>query len=46
MNGIVWGAEGEMSQHTSDEHLVIESAVKLYDALDRFMRALADHQAA
>jgi succinyl-diaminopimelate desuccinylase len=46
MNGIVWGAEGEMSQHTSDEHLVIESAVKLYDALDRFMRALTDHQAA
>ena len=42
MNGIVWGADGEMSQHTSDEHLVIESAHKLYDALDRFMRTVAD----
>ncbi len=41
MNGIVWGAEGEMSQHTSDEHLVIESAIELYDVLDRYMRALA-----
>jgi succinyl-diaminopimelate desuccinylase len=45
MRGIVWGAEGEMSQHTSNEHLVIESAVKLYDALDRFMRTLAGHSA-
>ena len=41
MNGIVWGAEGEMSQHTSDEHLVIESVIELYDVLDRYMRALA-----
>ena len=45
MQGIVWGAEGEMSQHTSEEHLVIESAGKLYDALDRFMRAVADNRA-
>ena len=41
MNGIVWGAEGEMSQHTADEHLVIASAIELYDVLDRFMLALA-----
>lgn len=42
MNGIVWGADGEMSQHTSEEHLVIESAFTLYDALDRFMQTVAD----
>ncbi len=45
IQGIVWGAEGEMSQHTSDEHLVIESAFTLYDALGRFVRAIADSAA-
>jgi succinyl-diaminopimelate desuccinylase len=39
--GVVWGAEGEMSQHSAEEHLVIESLVSLYDALDRFQTALA-----
>jgi len=43
MHGVVWGAEGEMSQHTSDEHLVVESAIRLYDVLDKFMRAVAEH---
>ncbi len=45
MHGVVWGANGEMSQHTSDEHLVIESVYKLYDALDRFMRTLEENPA-
>ena len=42
MNGIVWGADGEMSQHTSEEHLVIDSAYQIYDALDKFMHSVAD----
>ena len=43
MRGIVWGAEGEMSQHTSNEHLVIASAHKIYAALDKFLREVADN---
>ena len=43
LQGIVWGADGEMSQHTSEEHLVIESAIKLYDVLNKFLLALASH---
>ena len=37
MKGIVWGADGEMSQHTSTEHVNIESIGRLYKLLDRFM---------
>lgn len=35
--GVVWGAEGEMSQHTDNEHLVISSLFAVYDGLDRFL---------
>ncbi|BHH85034.1 M20 family metallopeptidase [Desulforhopalus sp. 52FAK] len=35
--GVVWGADGEMSQHTEDEHLVISSLFDIYDRLDRFL---------
>lgn len=37
--GIVWGADGEESQHAETEHVVIDSMVQLYRALDRFVRA-------
>lgn len=36
--GIVWGAEGEMSHHTANEYLVIDSLTVLYRQLTRFMR--------
>jgi succinyl-diaminopimelate desuccinylase len=36
--GIVWGADGEESQHAENEHVVIESLVQLYETLDRFLR--------
>ena len=39
--GVVWGAEGEMSQHSGEEHLVVDSLAPLYDALDRFQVAIA-----
>jgi succinyl-diaminopimelate desuccinylase len=38
--GIVWGADGEKSAHAADEHLIIDSALRLYDVLDRFLEGL------
>ena len=46
ISGVVWGAEGEMSQHSADEHLVIDSVGPLYDILDRFQTALAAKEGA
>jgi succinyl-diaminopimelate desuccinylase len=37
IKGIVWGADGDMSQHSADEHVNIESVYKLYDVLDAFI---------
>jgi succinyl-diaminopimelate desuccinylase len=37
INGIVWGADGDMSQHSADEHINIDSLYKLYDILDTFI---------
>jgi succinyl-diaminopimelate desuccinylase len=38
--GIVWGADGNNSQHAKDEHVEIESLAQLYGHLDRFMQDL------
>lgn len=35
--GVIWGAEGEMSQHSADEHVVLSSMAFLYDRLDSFL---------
>jgi len=37
IKGIVWGANGDMSQHSADEHVNIDSVDKLYDLLDGFI---------
>jgi succinyl-diaminopimelate desuccinylase len=37
IKGIVWGANGDMSQHSADEHVNIDSVDKLYDLLDAFI---------
>ncbi|MDH3828630.1 MAG: hypothetical protein OET21_14500, partial [Desulfobacterales bacterium] len=37
IKGIVWGADGDMSQHSADEHINIDSFYKLYDLLDTFI---------
>jgi succinyl-diaminopimelate desuccinylase len=37
IKGIVWGADGDMSQHSADEHVNIDSVDKLYDLLDAFI---------
>ncbi len=41
--GIVWGANGNMSQHTADEHVELDSIAQLYRHLDRFL-TVAAHQ--
>jgi len=38
--GVVWGADGEMSQHASNEHVVISSLEKVYTSLDAFITAI------
>jgi succinyl-diaminopimelate desuccinylase len=36
--GIVWGANGDMTQHAEDEHIDIGSFIELYNILDQFLR--------
>jgi len=38
--GVIWGADGEMSQHTEDEHLVISSLFDIYERLNTFLTTL------
>ena len=35
--GIVWGADGNSSQHSTQEHVEIQSISRLYDLLDQFV---------
>jgi succinyl-diaminopimelate desuccinylase len=37
IQGIVWGADGEMSQHSADEHVNVDSVYRLYHLLDKFI---------
>lgn len=38
INGIVWGADGDLSHHSDQEHIRIESISRLYNKLDRFVQ--------
>ena len=38
--GVIWGANGDMTQHTSGEYLVIDSLIPLYDRLNAFLLAV------
>ncbi len=38
IDGVVWGAESEMSQHTPEEHLVIDSLEKVYHTMEAFLQ--------
>lgn len=40
--GAIWGANGEMSQHTNDERIVIPSLYQLYDRLDSYLTHLPE----
>jgi succinyl-diaminopimelate desuccinylase len=42
IKGIVWGANGDMSQHSLNEHVNIDSVTRLYELLDEFMKKLGD----
>lgn len=37
--GIVWGGDGDMSQHAENEHIHIDSFFRLYNILDQFLSA-------
>ncbi|WP_319406510.1 M20/M25/M40 family metallo-hydrolase [uncultured Desulfosarcina sp.] len=41
--GIVWGADGNSSQHSTDEHVEIQSISRLYDILDRFLTDIREN---
>ncbi|MCP3925411.1 MAG: M20 family metallopeptidase [Desulfobacterales bacterium] len=38
IKGVVWGAEGNKTQHSKDEHVEIPSIVKLYEIFDVFIQ--------
>lgn len=38
--GVIWGADGELSQHTEEEYLVIDSIEPLYRRLENFLNAV------
>jgi len=40
--GAIWGAEGEMSQHTEDEYIVLDSLYFIFDRLDAFLTEIAE----
>jgi succinyl-diaminopimelate desuccinylase len=35
--GVVWGADGDRSHHSAEEHVSIESISRLYAALETFI---------
>jgi succinyl-diaminopimelate desuccinylase len=41
--GIVWGADGNSSQHSTEEHVEIPSLARLYDILDRFVTEIQEN---
>ena len=41
--GIVWGADGNSSQHSVEEHVEIQSLSRLYDLLDRFVTNIQEN---
>jgi len=42
IKGIVWGADGDMSQHSANEHVDLDSVARLYDLLVAFINRLAE----
>ena len=42
--GVVWGAESENSQHTEDEHVVIDSVTELHRMLDGYLTRVAERR--
>ena len=42
IKGVVWGANGDRSRHSLNEHVSIESVHELYHLLDEFMKQSAE----
>jgi succinyl-diaminopimelate desuccinylase len=40
ISGIIWGADGENSAHAEDEHVDIDSMLRIYLVLQRFVESL------
>ena len=40
ISGIVWGADGDLSQHSTEEHVNIESVNRLYRILNDFVKRI------
>ena len=40
ISGIVWGADGNLSQHSANEHVDIDSIQRLYRLLDQLIRSI------
>ena len=40
ISGIVWGADGDLSQHSANEHVDIDSIRRLYRILDQLIRSI------
>lgn len=43
--GAIWGANGNMSQHTDNEHIELESLNMIYECLDQFLLEIQLQQA-
>jgi len=41
IDGVVWGADGDLSQHSAREHVAIDSIGRLYRLLDEFLLRVA-----
>ncbi|MBR9985632.1 MAG: M20/M25/M40 family metallo-hydrolase, partial [Desulfosarcina sp.] len=41
--GVVWGADGNSSQHSTEEHVEIQSLSRLYEHLDRFVTDIQEN---
>lgn len=44
IRGIVWGADGDVSQHSENEHVNLDSVAGLYERLEGFMNAVYEKE--
>jgi succinyl-diaminopimelate desuccinylase len=42
MDGVVWGADGDLSQHAEDEHVNIDSVYRLYEILAKYLDRIGE----
>jgi hypothetical protein len=42
IKGIVWGADGDQTQHSQEKHVNIESVYEVCHIIDKFMKRSAE----